>query len=329
MKKTLLIAFMLVLVLVAAGCSPAVKEGDTVEETPQSYQMVISTGGTSGSYFPMGGAIANVISNHVPGANVTAQTSGGSVENLKLIERGECEMGLAQNDLADFAFRGVEMFSEKLIKHRAIATFYPELIQIVVRADKNINNIEDLKGYKISVGAPGSGSEANARQFLEALGVPYSSFNPQFLSNTDAADQFKDKIIDGMMITSGLPSPAITDIALLSDVKILGFTEEQLKIINERMPFLTPVTITAGTYEGQDEDVVTVAAQAVLFVSEDIPEDVVYECTKALWEYKDELIQSIPKAENMDPKDPVKGVTTPVHPGAIKYYNEIGVSVNN
>ncbi len=327
MKKNLLIACVLTLVLLVVGCGPTRGNGDADDGAVEEYQMVIATGGTSGSYFPMGGAIANVISNHVPSANITAQTSGGSVENLKLIERGEAEMGLAQNDLADFAHKGIEMFEQKLVKHRAIATFYPELIQIVVRADKNINNIEDLKGYKISVGAPGSGSEANARQFLEILDVPYSSFNPQFLSNTDAAEQFKDRVIDGMMITSGLPSPAIMDISLLSDVKILGFTQAQLDKIADKMAFLTPITIPAGTYDGQNEDVVTVAAQAVLFISEDIPEDVVYEYTKALWEYRHELEQSIPKAEHMDPKDPVKGVTTPVHPGAEKYYNEVGASV--
>lgn len=326
MKKTLFVVFMLVLVLVAAGCSPKAEKGDT--GAIQEYQLVISTGGTSGSYFPMGGAIANVISNYAEGVKATAQTSGGSIENLKLIERGESEMGLAQNDLADYSLKGIEMFTEKLTKPRAIATFYPELIQIVVRADKNVNNIEDLKGLKISVGAPGSGSEANARQFLEILGIPYESFQPQFLSNTDAADQFKDKVIDGMMITSGLPSPAIMDISILTDVKIVGFTDEQLGKVKSKMPFLTPVTIPAGTYDGQDEDVVTIAAQAVLFVSEDIPEDVVYKCTKAIWEYKDELVQAINKAEHMDPNDPVKGVTIQVHPGAIKYYNEIGVQIN-
>lgn len=326
MRKTLFVVFMLVLVLVAAGCSPGAKEENT--GVLQEYQLVISTGGTSGSYFPMGGAIANVISNYAEGVKATAQTSGGSIENLKLIERGESEMGLAQNDLADYSLKGVEMFKEKLIKPRAIATLYPELIQIVVRADKNVDNIEDLKGLKISVGAPGSGSEANARQFLEILGIPYESFQPQFLSNTDAADQFKDRVIDGMMITSGLPSPAIMDISILTDVKIIGFTNEQLAKVRSKMPFLTPVLIPAGTYDGQDEDVVTVAAQAVLFVSEDIPEDVVYKCTKAIWEHKDELVQAINKAEHMDPNDPVKGVTVPVHPGALKYYDEIGVQIN-
>ena len=329
MKRTLLTVSLLIFALVVAGCSPQVtEEGNGDGEAVQEYQMVISTGGTSGSYFPMGGAIANVISNHAEGVKATAQTSGGSIENLKLIERGESEMGLAQNDLADYSLKGVEMFSEKLTKPRAVATFYPELIQIVVRADKNIENIEDIKGLKISVGAPGSGSEANARQFLEILGVPYDSFQPQFLSNTDAADQFKDRVIDGMMITSGLPSPAIMDISILTDVRILGFTDEQLEAIGKEMGFLTPVTIPGGTYEGQEEDVVTVAAQAVLFISEDVPEDVVYKSTKAIWEYKDELIQAIQKAEHMDPDDPVKGVTVPVHPGALKYYNEIGVKVD-
>ena len=331
MRKHWLIVGLVVLALLAAGCGPAADDGNGEEaggEAAQSYHMVISTGGTSGSYFPMGGDIANVITNYVEGASATAQTSGGSIENLKLIERGESEMGLAQNALADYAFKGIDMFEQKLTKARAIATFYPELVQIDVRADKNVKNIEDIKGLKISVGPPGSGSEANARQFLEILGITYDTFQPQFLSNTDAADQLKDNVIDGMIITSGLPSPAIMDIALLSDVNVIGFTEEQLAAILDKMDFFTPETIPAGTYEGQEEDVVTIAVQAVLFISEDIPEDVVYGITKAIWEHKDELVMAMSKAEHMDPDDPVKGVTVPVHPGALKYYNEIGVSVN-
>lgn len=329
MKKGLLVVCILVLALIAVGCAPkATEEGSGEAEAPEVMQMVITTGGTSGSYFPMGGAIASVITNHVEGVSVTAQTSGGSTENLILIERGECELGLAQNDAAEYAWLGKEMYSEKHNKPRAIATLYPELVQIVARKDTGIKNIEDIKGHKVSIGAPGSGSEANARQYLNLLGIPYDSFQPQFLSNTDAADQFKDEIIDCMILTSGLPSPALMDISTLTDVTVVGFTEEQAAKINKEIPFLTPIKIPAGTYRGQNEDVLSVTVQAVLFASEDIPEDIVYEITKALWENKDELVQVIAKAENMDPKDPVKGVTIPVHPGALKYYKEIGIEID-
>jgi len=337
MKKLhVLLAICLVLVLTLVACSKpadtsAKAEGGTAAEQPKQEEvahMVISTGGTSGSYYPVGGAIANIVSKYAEGVNITAQTSGGSIENLKLIEKGQSELGLAQNDLADYAIKGIEIFDTKLEKIRSIAALYPEYIHIAVRPDKGINSISDLKGKKISVGAPGSGSEANCRQFLELLGVPYESFQPQFLENTDAANQFKDNVIDGFIITTGLPSPAVQEIAVSNGVKIIGFSKEEAEKINKQWPFLTAEVIPANSYKDQAEELITMAAKSVIFVSSDVSEDVVYKITKALWENQPELEQANGKLKNMHKDKPLEGVTVEPHPGALKYYNEIGVKVN-
>lgn len=331
MKKLSILLLFCLIVFMLASCSSSspTTEGPGEEGAgPQEVvNLVISTGGTSGSYFPVGGAIANIVSNYAEGLNITAQTSGGSIENLKLIEKGQSEFGLAQNDLADYAMKGIELFDTKLEKIRGIATIYPEYIQIAVRPDKGINSISDLKGKKISVGAPGSGSEANCRQFLALLGVPYESFSPQFLENTDAANQYKDNVIDGFIITTGLPSPAITEIATTKGVKVLGFSKEEAEKINNEWGFLTPETIPANSYKDQGEDVITMAAKSVIFTSADISEDIVYKFTKALWENQPELEQANAKAKNMNKEDPLGGVTVPAHPGAAKYYKEIGIDV--
>jgi len=325
-KWTIWVLVLLLFAGTIAGC--AKKSEKPAEKAKQEVtQLVISTGGTSGSYFAVGGAFANIISKYGENLSATAQTSGGSIENLKLLESGESELILAQNDLADYALKGAEMFKEPLKNVQAIATLYPEYIQIVVRANLGVKKITDLKGKKISVGPPGSGSEANARQFLQALGVAYDSFKPQFLSNTDATNQFKDKIIDGFIITSGLPSPAIMDIASTMDVTVVGFTNEEIAVLAKDIPFLTAAVIPANSYNKQTQDVQTIAAQAVLFTSAKVPEEVVYRITKAIWDNQDELILSTAKAKYMKKDNPVIGVTVPVHPGAAKYYKEKGIAV--
>jgi len=333
MKKLYLILVLCIALFSFTSCTnptDTVEKPQVEQEQPkqEDVNIVIATGGTSGSYFPMGGAIANIISNYAEGVNASAQTSGGSIENLKLLESGEVDLALAQNDLADYAMKGIEVFDEKQEKIRAIATIYPEFIHIAVNPKSGINSISDIKGKKISVGAPGSGSEANCRQFLELLGVTYDSFKPQFLANTDAADQLKDNVIDGMIITTGLPSPAILEISTTKGVKIIGFTKEEADSISKEWPYLTPIVIAANTYKDQTEEITTMTAKSVLFTSSDVSEDVVYKVTKALWENITELEKANAKAEYMNKDNPLQAVTVPVHPGALKYYNEIGVKIN-
>lgn len=331
MKKIsfLLVLCFVIFALTSCTSPKPVEDGQSEAETERQeiVNLVISTGGTSGSYFPVGGAIANIVTNYAEGLNVTAQTSGGSIENLKLIEKGQSEFCIAQNDLAEYAMKGIELFDTKLEKVRGIASIYPEYIQIAVRPDKDINSISDLKGKKISVGPPGSGSEANSRQFLALLGVPYESFNPQFLENTDAANQYKDNAIDGFIITTGLPSPAIMEIATTKGVKVLGFSQEEAEKINKEWGFLTPEIIPVGSYKDQSEDIITMAVKSVIFTSIDVSEDIVYKFTKALWENQSELEQANAKTKEMKKDNPLDGVTVPAHSGAIKYYNEIGIDV--
>lgn len=332
MKKKLAACLLsgIMLVFVTAGCAgqtkPAAAPAPAVPKPVT--QMVISTGGTSGSYFPVGGAIAGIITKYGGSLNVTAQTSGGNVENLKLLESGDSELALAQSDLADYAMNGVEMFDQKLEKIRAIAALYPEYIQVVARGELGIQSIAGLKGKTVSVGAPGSGLEATARRFLSALDIPYESFKPQFVSYTDAVKQFRDKRIDVMIIISDLPSPAIMHLAVMQDVTVVGFSAEEIAKLNQVMPFMAAAIIPAGIYEKQEADVQTIAAQAGLFTSADIPEDAVYSITQSLWENLDELTVSTARAKSMLPGQPVRAVTVPVHPGAARYYQEKGIKIN-
>lgn len=315
MKKYIVLALALVLVLsaVLTGCAP------------QKVNLILATGGTSGTYYPFGGAMAQIFNSKIENMNVTAQATGASVENLKLIGKKEAELAIVQNDMTDYAYNGTEAFKEgKIDNVRAIATLYPEVIQIVASADSGINTLTDIKGKKFSVGAPGSGVEANARQILDVLGMTYNDFSANYLSFSESADSLKDKHIDGFLFMSGIPNAAIQDTATTSSLKFISIPDDVIKDLTTKYPFFTEYVIPAGTYKGQDADVKTVAAKATLVVGAEVSEKVVYDLTKALFENQAELASAHAKGKELKLEDAVQGISVPFHAGAEKYFKEVG-----
>jgi TRAP transporter TAXI family solute receptor len=212
----------------------------------------------------------------------------------------------------------------KIANVRAIATLYPEVIQIVASVDSGINTIADIKGKKFSVGAPGSGVEANARQILDVLGMTYNDFSPNYLSFSESGDAFKDKHIDGFLFTSGIPNAAIQDITATTELKYVSIPDDVVKKLIEKYPFFTAYTIPAGTYRGQTSDVKTVAVNATLVVGSEVPEKVVYDLTKALFDNQAELATAHAKGKLLSLETAVKGISIPFHPGAEKFFKEKG-----
>jgi TRAP transporter TAXI family solute receptor len=314
-KKYIVLALAVVLVLSVAltGCAP------------QKVNLILATGGTSGTYYPFGGAMAQIFNSKIENMNVTAQATGASVENLKLIGKKEAELAIVQNDMTDYAYNGTETFKDGKIENvRAIATMYPEVIQIVASADSGIGTIADIKGKKFSVGAPGSGVEANARQILDVLGMTYNDFSANYLSFSESADSLKDKHIDGFLFMSGIPNAAIQDTATTSSLSFVSIPDDVIKNLTTKYPFFTEFIIPAGTYKGQDADVKTVAAKATLVVGSEVSEKVVYDLTKALFENQAELATAHAKGKELKLEDAVQGISVPFHAGAEKYYKEVG-----
>ena len=316
MKRLISAIFVFVVILFLCSSSFAEKN---------RHLLVIGTGGTAGNYYPMGGAMAQIWNNTIPNVDVSVQSTGGAVENIKLLEKGEIELALVQNDLVDYAFNGKEMFERKYTKSRALFSIYPEVIQIAARGELGIKTFTDLKGKKVSFGAPGSGSEANARQILEALGLTYEDFDARFLTNSEAVDQLKDKLLDALMITSGVPQAGLIDVTTLQNITIVSLSKEVIERLISTFPFFSEFTIPAGTYKGQEKDVDTVAVKSVLVAHEDLPDNVVYELVKAIWENYEDLTAANAKAKYMNLRKPLESITIPVHPGAVKYYREIGI----
>ena len=287
--------------------------------------LVLATGGTAGTYYPFGGAMAKIWNSKVKDMNVTAQTSGASGENVRLINKKEVELALVQSDTLDFAFNAKEAFKEPLKGMSTIAVLYPEIIQVVVAAAGPIKSFADLKGKKVGVGAPGSGTEANFRQLAEIYGMKKEDVNAQFLSFSESAEAYKDKHIDAFIVTAGIPNAGIMDVATQNEIRILNISADVAAKLTQKYPFLAAVKVPANTYKGQTAEVSTVAVNAVLIAGNSLSEAMVYNLTKALFENQADLASAHAKGKELNLQYAVKGVSIPFHPGAVKYYKEKGL----
>ena len=296
-----------------------------VASAPAANNLVLATGGTAGTYYPFGGAMAKIWNSKIKDMNVTAQTSGASAENVRLINKKEVELALVQSDTLDFAFNATEAFKEPLKGMSAIAVLYPEIIQVVVAAAGPVKSIADLKGKKVGVGAPGSGTEANFRQLLDAYGMKREDVNAQFLSFSESAEAYKDKHIDAFIVTAGIPNAGIMDVATQNEIRILSIPADVAAKLTQKYPFLAPVKVPANTYKGQTAEASTVAVNAVLIAGNSLSDAMVYNLTKALFEYQADLASAHAKGKELNLQFAVKGVSIPFHPGAVKYYKEKGL----
>ncbi|NLK88374.1 MAG: TAXI family TRAP transporter solute-binding subunit [Clostridiaceae bacterium] len=315
--KKLLIAILVVVLMatvVLTGCTTA------------KTNLIMATGGTSGTYYSFGGAICQIYNTKLDNMNVTAQSTGASKENIRLIGSKEAELAIVQNDVMDYAYQGIELFNgEKIQNIRTVAILYPEIIQIVVSPDSGINSIADMKGKRISVGDAGSGVEANAKQILEAYGLTFDDIQASHLSFSESASAFKDKQLDGFFVTAGSPNPAIQEITALSSIKLLSVDDATADMLIAKYPFYTKYSISKETYKGMESDANTLAVMATLIAGSELEEDVVYKLTKALFEYQTELATAHAKGNEMRLATAVQGVSVPFHPGAEKYYKEKGL----
>lgn len=327
MKRRSLLFVMLfaTLLLVLAACGGDKKEeggksGDT-DRSKLKYSFM--TGGTSGTYYPLGGGIAKVITDET-GIQVDVLSSNGSANNILDVDAGQAEIAFAQTDVAQYAEEGINTFDGKPTKNvSGVGALYPETIQIVTMAQSGIQSIEDLKGKKVSVGAPGSGTYINAEQILALHGMSIKDdIQAQHLDFGESAGSIKDGNIDAAFITAGTPTGAVEELKASAEVYIVPMADDKIDELIAKYPFYAKNVIPAGTY-GLKEDISTVAVMAMMVVSKDLPEDVVYDITKAVFENTDKIAHD--KAKMIDSKTALEGVGIEIHPGAKKYFDEIGV----
>lgn len=287
--------------------------------------ITILTGGTSGVYYPLGIALSDIYADAVPGVRVQVQATKASVENLTLLQQGRGDVAFALGDALDLAWEGDEAagFKSKADKLRVIAAIYPNYIHFVVRADSGINSLADLKGKRISVGAPNSGTAINARTIIEAAGLSESDFAAvEHLPYAELVELMKTGRIDGTLLSSGIGVPALRDLAASVDVRFLPIPDELIRRVGP--PYL-PLSIPAGTYPGQTADVPTAGVLNFLVTREGMAPDTVYVMTKSMFEHLDQLISAQPAAKGIDPAAAAPSLRVPFHPGAERYYKEKGL----
>lgn len=345
MKKivALILAAVMVFALVACGggsttstpapaeTTPAATETTTpapAETTPAApaadpVKITLATGGTSGTYYAVGGVLGTVLGPKLTLSSLSVESTGASKANVNMITDGEAQMAILQSDVINYAHNGTNTFAGEVEDNALwIAGIYNETVQIL--AKPGIEHVSDLKGKTVCVGDVGSGTEVNAWQVLGAAGLTKDDLNVVNGSFQDGVDQLKDGKIDAAFTVAGAPTTAIVDYATTNELNLVSLSDDELAAIRAEYPFLVQDNLPAGTYTGQNKEIVCVAVQAALVASKELSEDVVYEITKGMFDNKADLEAGHAKFGFLDAKVASVG-TVPLHPGAEKYYKEIGV----
>lgn len=301
---------------------------------PKTF-LTIGSGSTTGLYYPTAVGMAKIINEAGIDLRANARSTGGSVFNAKAIEQGQLQMGLMQNNIAQYAHRGqgVQAFEGSPIKSlRGVVALYPEVVHIVARADAGIETPADLKGKRVYVGDVGSGTEQDARQILGAHDVELTDLqSPVRGSASDAVNLLRDGRIEAMFYTVGVGSSAITEVAQTAPIKIVGIEQEKLEALKSEYAFYTPFTIPAGTYPKMDSEATTVTLKAMLAADQSLPADAVYQFCQTL--FGDNLqafyddIQNPNLKKYFTVKAGLEGMSIPLHEGAARFFREQGVEI--
>lgn len=309
MKKSLAVLFCL---LVAAGALGA-----------QQKFITIGTGGTAGTYYPLGGSMADIWNKNIARMNATAQSTGASAANINLLSDGKIDVAIIQNDVGYYALHGIELFKDKVNPDlRGMACLYNETVQLIALESSGIKSVYDLKGKKVSVGAAGSGVEANARQILEAAGLSYADIRVQYLSFAESANNLKDGNIDAAFTTAGFPVAAISDLAVSKKSVLVPVDKEVLAKLMAKWSFYAPTVVPANTYNGITTDTPTVAVKAMLAVSAKLDANLVYEMLKTMFANGPRLVAAHAQGANIKLATALEGMSLPLHPGADKFFKE-------
>ncbi|MDO5612667.1 MAG: TAXI family TRAP transporter solute-binding subunit [Paracoccus sp. (in: a-proteobacteria)] len=302
----------------------------------------VATGGTSGTYYPIGGLLANAISNPpgsraceeggscgVPGLIASAVASNGSVANVNAIQGGTMESGFVQGDVATWAFNGTGIWEGQPAadKVRVIANLYPESIHLIASAGAGISSVADLAGKRVSLDEPGSGTLVDAQIILNAAGLSEADIRPEYLKPEQAADRMRDGAMDAFFFVGGYPTGAVAELASQHDVVVVPIDGELRDKILADSSFFAADTFPAGTYDGQDSDVDTIAVGAQWVTSADQSDDLVYGITAALWNDNTRKLLDAghAKGKMITREHALDGVGIPLHPGAERFYREAGL----
>ena len=293
--------------------------------------LILATGGTTGTYYAVGNVMQDILNPLLEESFITVTSTGASKANIQMLADGDADLAIVQNDVLDYAYNGTELFAGEEAYDDvfgAIAGLYDEHVQIVT-TDPSIITVADLAGKKVSVGDIGSGTEYNARQILDAYDLSFNDVDVVNTSFADAAEGLKNGDLDAAFIVAGAPTTAVISLAFTNDIYLVQLDDEHIAGLKDNYDFFTETIIPAGTYKGVDEDITTVTVRATLIASLDTSEDAVYELLKVIFDNQETLIGENEKFQFLSVEsasDASQGITVPFHPGALKYYEEQGVT---
>lgn len=345
MKKVLALALALSMTLAMVGCGAdngAAKSGTssgatssgagssaastaTPANSGKKEKVIIGTGGTSGTYYAVGGVMSTVLNPVMDGVNLEIVSTGASKTNVYEITDGNCQMAVLQGDVLAYAHEGTDLFENDGAETTSlwVAGIYNETVQIIARS--GLTTVDELRGKTVCVGDVGSGTEFNARQVLEAYGMTFDDINAVNGSFADGVEGIKDGKYDAAFNVAGAPTTAIVDLSATNKFSMISLSDEAVATLQENYPFLVAEDLPANTYNGIDYEVKCVAVKAVLVASEDLSEEVVYEFTKAMFENLDSLQNGHDKFNLLSLESALDGANVEIHPGAQKYYKEMGI----
>lgn len=287
---------------------------------PPPTPLTILTGGTGGSFYPLGEALAGIYSQKIPSIRMTAQSTVASVFNVQAIQQAKADIAFTQGDVAYFAYRrGTEADPRPHTRLRGIAVLWVNTVQLVVPRTSAIRNVRDLRDKRVSVGSPASGTQIVARLVIEGHGMKYAEMKSEALSFAEAVERIQTRSLDAGFVVASYPVSAVSEMNAAVGVRLIAVEPQVVDRIRSDYPFMKPMLIPAGTYRGQDGDVNTLGVDNILVCREDLPEELVYQLTRVLFESLGALAASDPAARLIDPE---QGPTTPIplHPGAARFY---------
>jgi TRAP transporter TAXI family solute receptor len=302
-----------------------------------AYRVNLATATTGGAYYPIGNTMAQIWSTKLEGVRASAQATAGTPQNVELMMNDEVQIGIGQNGICYYAYNGTDIYAGKPgfpnKNLRGMFTLYPNAMQWVVKKNSNLKSVADLKGKRIVPGQVASATEINSREMLAAYGLNYLpdqgeiTVRAEYLGYNEAADQMKNEQIDATHIAGGVPTAAVMDMLSSEAGVLLSMEPDKIKIICDKYPWYFPFTIPAGTYPKQTEDVHTIALANILFTDAKQPDELIYLLTKATYEYHDDMVAGHAATEYTVLSNAFDGMTLPLHPGSIKYFEEKGLTV--
>lgn len=305
----------------------AAAEEPTAEGEKQ--RLVIVTGGTGGVFFPYGGGLARILTEQMPNTEVTAEVTGGSVDNLKLIQAGDADIGMTTVDSAYDAINGTDAYADTgPVPAVTIATLYSSFLHVVALQESGITTVPDMAGKRISVGSAGSSTEIAANRILEAAGLdPMADITRDSLSVAESVAAMKDKKIDAFFWIGGLPTSAVTDLTATPNLPVtfIDISSYLEPMVEKYGPVYTSFALPADTYAGQTAEVPGIGINNILFVNEEMPDELVQSILTTIFDNLDEVHTVHPEAEKLSLETAVVGSSIPYHPAAIEFYTEKGV----